>query len=147
MLKMFGIKRWYSSWFTILSLSSCSFLLGKSIFDDEALFHTHSFFLLVVSPNLQIDSPHVVYTDDNNNRKKDKKKDKKKDESSNGHQTIVRGVQDSQTTRSIIRRLLESTKTQTTTRFSDRNFTGDDSSERSRRRRRRRWKERIRQYE
>ena len=25
------------------------------------------FFLLVVSPNLQIDSPHVVYTDDNNN--------------------------------------------------------------------------------
>ena len=108
-----------------------------------------SFFLLVVSPNLQIDSPHVVYTDDNNNRKKERKKerykDKKKDESSNGHQTIVRGVQDSQTTRSIIRRLLESTKTQTTTRFSDRNFTGDDS-ERSRRRRRR-WKERIRQYE
>ena len=37
-----------------------------------------SFFLLVVSPNhLQIDSPHVVYTDDNNNRKKERKKDKK----------------------------------------------------------------------
>lgn len=31
------------------------------------------FFLLVVSPNLQIDSPHVVYTDDNNNRKKERK--------------------------------------------------------------------------
>jgi hypothetical protein len=36
-----------------------------------------SFFLLVVSPNhLQIDSPHVVYTDDNNNRKKERKKRK-----------------------------------------------------------------------
>lgn len=35
------------------------------------------FFLLVVSPNLQIDSPHVVYTDDNNNnRKKERKKER-----------------------------------------------------------------------
>ena len=143
---MFGIKRWYSSWFTILRLSSflcyCEesrFLMTKQFSTPQ--FTKTRFFLLVVSPNLQIDSPHVVYTDDNNNRKKERKKD----ESSNGHQTIVRGVQDSQTTRSIIRRLLESTKTQTTTRFSDRNFTGDDS-ERSRRRRRR-WKERIRQYE
>ena len=41
-------------------------------------FTKNSFFLLVVSPNLQIDSPHVVYTDDNNNnRKKERKKDKK----------------------------------------------------------------------
>ena len=101
-------------------------------------FTKNSFFSLVVSPNLQrrLSRRYDTMTTE---RKKERKRDKKKDESSNGHQTIVRGVQDSQTTRSITRRLLESTKTQTTTRFSDRNFTGDDSE----RRRRRRWKERT----
>ena len=41
-------------------------------------FTKNSFFLLVVSPNLQIDSPHVVYTDDNNNNRKKERKIKRK---------------------------------------------------------------------